>query len=373
LEIRDPIHGNIDLDETVAKIIDTPQMQRLRYIRQLDMTYLVFPGANHTRFEHSLGTMQVTRALLSSINEKEEEMPYAGMLHDIGHGPFSHLSEDLIKLHLKKDHEKIGEEVVRNSEIKDIISDSGLSFDKVMDYFTNPSKMDIVCGALGSDRIDYLMRDSHYTGVAYGVIDYERLKKRLVMHNGRVAVLESGISAAESMLLARYFMHLNVYMHHTRIIALGMLQRAIGLALDSGIIDAQELSMMHDEQLIGRLLGSGSEHVSEMTKRVIGRKLFKRAVYKRVNTVIDTNELEKGIVEAGFDKNDFVVKIVNLAGGSDDIDVVDLDGNLTGKLTELSPLIKALSGVLTNSGRLIVACDKKNAERVREAVNRIVG
>ena len=228
-------------------------MQRLRYIRQLDMTYLVFPGANHTRFEHSLGTMHVTKALLSSIDEKEREMAYAGMLHDIGHGPFSHLSEEQIKLYLNKDHEKIGEEILRNSEIKDIISDSDLSFDKVMDYFTNPSKMDIVCGTLGSDRIDYLMRDSHYTGVAYGVIDYERLKKRIVMNKGRMAVLESGVSAAESLLLARYFMHLNVYMHHTKIIASQMFRRAIGLALDSNVMDANELSMMYDEQLIERI------------------------------------------------------------------------------------------------------------------------
>lgn len=373
MEIRDPIHGNIDLDETVEKIIDTPQMQRLRYIRQLDMTYLVFPGANHTRFEHSLGTMHVTKALLASIDENEQEMAYAGMLHDIGHGPFSHLSEEQVKLYLKKDHEKIGEEIVRNSEIKDIISDSTLSFDKVMDYFTNPSKMDIVCGTLGSDRIDYLMRDSYYTGVAYGVIDYERLKKRLVMSNGRMVILESGVSAAESLLLARYFMHLNVYMHHTKVIASRMLQRAIGQAIESGIINANELSMMRDQQLIEKLSNCGSEKVSEMAKRVTERMLFKRAFYKRVGPEINEHELEKEIINSGFDKNDFIVKVVSLAGGNDDIDVVSSGGKFSGKLSELSPLIKALSGVLTNSGRLIVACDKKNIDQMKEVVNRAVG
>ena len=98
LEIRDPIHGNIDVNETELKIINTAPMQRLRYIKQLDMTYLVFPGANHSRFEHSLGTMQVTKELVKSMyGDKESELSYVGLLHDIGHGPFSHLSEHLIE------------------------------------------------------------------------------------------------------------------------------------------------------------------------------------------------------------------------------------------------------------------------------------
>ena len=231
MEIRDPIHGNIDIDDTEAGVIDTPEMQRLRYIKQLDMTYLVFPGANHTRFEHSLGTMQVTKALLSSMGENEKEIAYAGLLHDIGHGPFSHLSEGFIKKYLKKDHEKIGEERITNSEIKDIISDSGMNFGRIVDYFRDADKIDVVGGVLGSDRIDYLMRDSHYTGVAYGVIDYERLKKRLIPYRNRVAIMESGVSGAESLLLARYFMHSNVYMHHAKLIASKMLQRAMRTGL----------------------------------------------------------------------------------------------------------------------------------------------
>jgi HD superfamily phosphohydrolase len=154
LEIRDPIHGNIKLNETESKIIDTPEMQRLRYIRQLDVAYLVFPGANHTRLEHSLGAMDVTKTLISTIyTEEVPEFSYVGLLHDIGHGPFSHLSDSIIKRYLHRDHEQIGEAVIRNSEIRDIISGSGLSFDKIMKYFKDESSIDVVGGPLGSDCV----------------------------------------------------------------------------------------------------------------------------------------------------------------------------------------------------------------------------
>src|ERR1035441_551033 len=114
MEIRDPIHGNIELGQTECAIIDTPEMQRLKYIRQLDLSYLVFPGANHTRFEHSLGTMQVSKILFSgTLGKSEPEFSYVGLLHDIGHGPFSHLSEPYLEKKLGKNHEQIGVDRIR--------------------------------------------------------------------------------------------------------------------------------------------------------------------------------------------------------------------------------------------------------------------
>jgi uncharacterized protein len=373
LEIRDPIHGNIELNETVHKIINTPQMQRLRYIKQLDMTYLVFPGANNTRFEHSLGTMKVTKELVARIyGDKEEEWPYVGLLHDIGHGPFSHLSEPLIEKYLKKNHEQIGEERINNSEIKDMITDSGLSLSKITSYFKG-ADVDIVGGVLGSDRIDYLMRDSHYTGVAYGIIDYERLKSRLVLSKNRIAISEEGISAAESMLIARYFMHLNVYTHHTKTIANKMLLSAIAIALEQKVFDAKELSNMYDDQLISRLLNSKIKTVSELVDRIRERRLFKRAYYAKLDKEINIKELENVLSKAGFDSRDYVLRVIGLAGGRDDINVVDLTGKHIGKLTELSPLIKTLTGVLTDSKMLLVACDKKSTEKMGSVVRKFLG
>jgi uncharacterized protein len=370
LEIRDPVHGNIDLNETEFKIIDTQQMQRLRYIKQLDMTYLVFPGANHTRFEHSLGTMQVTRELAAQTCRKEgKELSYVGLLHDIGHGPFSHLSEPF----MKKNHEKIGEERIRNSEIKDIITDSELSFNRIMSYFKDADKIDIVGGTLGSDRIDYLMRDSHYTGVAYGVIDYERIKTRLILSKGRLAILESGVSGAESILIARYFMYSNVYAHHGKVIANKMLQRAIGQAIENKLFDADELANMYDYQLIEILTSSKIKQISGLTNRILERKLFKRAYYEHAKAGVDIKELEKTIMDAGFERSDFIVHLTGFGGAKDNIDVIDPDENVIGKLTEVSPLIKTLSRVLTDSRRLLVACDKKNLDSINKTVKRFLG
>lgn len=371
-EIRDPIHGNIEFNETEAKIINTPEMQRLRYIKQLDTAYFVFPGANHTRFEHSLGTMQVTKELVRSVYKNDSrEFAYVGLLHDIGHGPFSHLSEEIIKTHLKKNHEQIGEDVIRNSEIKDIINDSGMSVDKIISYFKS-DKMDIVGGALGSDRIDYLMRDSHYTGVAYGVIDYDRIKGRLTLFDNKVAITESGISGAESMLIARYFMHSNVYTHHTKTISAKMLQSAILFCLENGAFDATELAAMNDEQLMERLLNSEVAKSVELAKRIRERRLFKRAYYKDINSEINIQELASDIEKAGFGMDQFVVHVRSLAGGKDNIDVVNTEGEKIGNLAEMSPLIKALSGMLTNSRKLIVACDKDNIEKIGAIVRKSV-
>lgn len=373
MEIRDPIHGNIELNGIESKMVDAKPMQRLRYIKQLDVAYLVFPGAQHSRFEHSLGTMQVTKELVSATYGKgKEEYSYVGLLHDIGHGPFSHLSEPFIKKHSGKDHERLGEDRIRNSEIKDIISDSGLSLNRILRYFKESYKIDVVGGTIGSDRIDYLMRDSHYTGVAYGIIDYARIKSRIILWRNRIAISESGISGAESMLIARYFMHLNVYKHHTKLIASHMLQDAIGLALENGDFDARQLADMRDEELMTELSESTSREAAALTRRVLERNLFKRAYYSAVNGGINTEEISDAIMRAGFDREDFVMEVVSLGGGSNSMDVVGSDGNLVGKLAEVSPLIKRLNEILTNSQQLLVGCDRKNVGKLESIVRRFL-
>lgn len=372
--MRDAIHGNIEFDETECKIINTPEMQRLRYIKQLDMAYLVFPGANHCRFEHSLGSMHVAKELISHIyGDGEKELSYVGLLHDIGHGPFSHLSEFVMEKYLKKNHEQIGEDVLVSSGIKDILEESGLSFRKIVDYFRDSKKVDLVGGALGSDRIDYLMRDSHYTGVAYGIIDYERLKGRLVPSNGGVAITDAGVSGAESLLIARYFMHSNVYMHHAKLIAAKMMQNAISASLEAGEASADELVSMTDNNLVSALLASEEKSVREMAGRIMDRRLFKRAYYESVDKNISTEELEQVIEGAGFDREDFIVYVRSFKGENDDIEVVDRDGGRIGMLTELSPLIKALAGVLAGSKKLLVACDRKNVDRINRTVKKFLG
>jgi len=374
LEIRDVIHGNIYLNETESKIIDTPEMQRLRYIKQLDTTYLVFPGANHTRFEHSLGSMHVTKDLVSNLyGEQNREFSYVGLLHDVGHGPFSHLSEKVISVHLKKNHEKIGEEIIRNSLIKEILSDSGLSFDKIMEYFKDAENIDVVGGPLGSDRIDYLMRDAHHTGVAYGIIDYDRIKSRMILHNGRLAVLESGISGVESMLISRYFMYTNVYFHHAKTMSNEMLVRALESAIENNVFTAEELSRMYDEEMIYRLANSKVDVVTNLIERYKKRNLFKRAYNHKINNSVEKKKLEEEIINSGFEKEDFIINIMDFGGARDNLDVVDSDGSYLGKITEISPFVKTLTDVLTTQRKLLVGCDKKNVEKVNKIVKQFVG
>jgi HD superfamily phosphohydrolase len=348
-------------------------MQRLKYIKQLDLSYLVFPGANHTRFEHSLGTMQVAKTLFSdALGRKEPEFSYVGLLHDIGHGPFSHLSEPFIEQYLGKNHEEIGVDRIKDSEIADIISESGMSLNKILSYFKGSEKIDVVGGTLGADRIDYLMRDSHYTGVAYGVIDYHRLQAKLVLYKGKVAILEGGIAGAESMLIARYFMFSSVYMHHAKVIASQMLRRAMEIALEDGIFDAQQMSQMSDEQLLLSIAGSKSQDAKELVSRIMERKLYKRAYDGRVRKGLDVEEVREAVMKAGFGENEFIAHVSSLHGGEDDVVVVDDDGGRVGRLSEVSSLMKTLTEVLGGSDRLIVACDKKNAEKIGAVVKRLV-
>ena len=373
MEIRDPIHGNIELNRTEEDIISTPEMQRLNYIKQLDLSYLVFPGAHHTRFEHSLGTMQVAKKIFSGALEKEDpEFSYVGLLHDIGHGPFSHLSEPYIEKYLGKNHEQLGVERIKNSEIKDIISAAGMSLDKVLSYFRGSEKIDVVGGALGADRIDYLMRDSHYTGVAYGVIDFDRLKVKMTIYEGKVAIFEGGISGAESMLIARYFMYSNIYMHHAKIIATQMLRSAIGLALEEGTFDAAQMAQMNDERLLMRIQDSTNRPARELVKKILERKLYKRVYEGKIGKDIDEKEIANSIMKAGFSSDEFIVRILKMTGGEEDLMVVDAEGLKIGKLSKISPFVGTLATTLKDSKKLIVACDKKNIEKIHTVVRKFV-
>ena len=211
--IRDSLNGNLQLNEFEVKLIDTPQIQRLRRIKQLGFTYLVYPGANHTRFEHSIGTMYFASRLAYSLNlsaDEREMLRVSSILHDAGHGPFSHVSESV----LEKSHEELTSKLIMQSELSEILSEK---FDPndIIKLISGEGKLGpIISGDLDVDRMDYLLRDSYYTGVAYGVIDVERLIHNMKLED-HLILKAKGVQAAESMLLARYFMYPSVYQHHT--------------------------------------------------------------------------------------------------------------------------------------------------------------
>lgn len=175
VRIRDPLHGTVVLSELEEKILDTPSMQRLRGIRQLAAAYLVYPGANHTRFEHSIGTLFLADRICRELKlpaEKAAKVRLAALLHDVGHTAFSHEAETILMRHIGN-HEEIGEKMVQSGEIADILSGSYSA--KEIALLPRTPLGEIITSDIGADRMDYLLRDSHYTGVAYGVIDADRI------------------------------------------------------------------------------------------------------------------------------------------------------------------------------------------------------
>ena len=266
-EIRDPIHTFVKLDQHERQVLDSRPFQRLRHINQLGMSHLVYPSANHKRFEHSLGTMElasrvfdvVTRpaaitdevkGLIPEIEDKEilaywrRVLRIAALCHDVGHLPFSHTSEDLLPNEWS--HEHLSAVIIRCDEMREIWDKSPpLKTENIVKLAVGPEKMphaeftnweallaEIIVGdAFGVDRIDYLLRDSHHTGVAYGKFDHYRLIDTLrilpnqpseqpqdASSNSEVAlgIEDGGLHSVESLLLARYFMFMQVYCHRVR-------------------------------------------------------------------------------------------------------------------------------------------------------------
>lgn len=245
LEIRDPIHGYIFISELEKRIIDTHIFQRLRRIKQLGGAYLTYPGAEHTRFGHSLGAMHLAGVVGEHLVNlgliKEDEIEYlriAALLHDIGHGPFSHVYEDISMKYLGKDHEDLTYWLITESEIKDILNDYGLDVEEVATLAIskkNSEKMKILDQVISSqydvDKMDFLVRDSHFTGVQYGLVDIFRIIHSLDVINGKLAVeIPGALYALESFLIARYEMFKAVYYHRSVRSANLMLSEAMNLA-----------------------------------------------------------------------------------------------------------------------------------------------
>lgn len=256
--VRDPLYGFIHLSEREASLITTPFMHRLTRIKQLAHTYLVYPSAVHTRFEHSLGVLYMADKLCTCFcieGERREVIRCASLLHDVGHGPFSHLFENImVKINEEKfTHEDVTKAIIHyNDDIRIILEGrlesrqpSSNIHSQVLAYFTKDSKQDyenddpvgrsILSGTIDADKLDYLRRDSYHTGSTYGTFDLERMLSTLttIKDNDKEypAILEKGIHVLESFRLARYSIYTQVYQHHTRLIADRMFLRSLELAI----------------------------------------------------------------------------------------------------------------------------------------------
>lgn len=231
--INDPVYGFITIpSDLVYDLIQHPYVQRLRYIKQLGMTHLVYPGALHTRFHHALGAMHLMSLALDTIKSKgqaisyqeEEAVTIAILLHDIGHGPFSHALEHTIVDGVS--HEHISTLLMDNLN-REFDGRLGLALDIFNKRYHKKFLYQLVSGQLDLDRMDYLNRDSFFTGVSEGVISFDRILKMLDVVDDQLVVEEKGIYSIEKFLIARRLMYWQVYLHKTVIAAEQMLVKIL--------------------------------------------------------------------------------------------------------------------------------------------------
>jgi len=252
--VRDPLFGFVGLTKKEDRVLDTVAMQRLSRIKQLAHTYIVYPSAVHTRLEHSLGALYIAGRISDQLKVSQYQkqvIRMAALLHDIGQGPFSHIFEDPMRWINGEDytHEKATKLMIEcEPRISKIL---GNLKQKVLELFNGESLgSDIISGSLDVDKLDYLRRDSYHTGVAYGIYDFERVVRSIckISEAGRdyLAIDEKGKDALESYRLARYAMHMQVYEHHTRLIADDMFLKAIKLALNEGSLGWEDFKISND-------------------------------------------------------------------------------------------------------------------------------
>jgi HD superfamily phosphohydrolase len=241
-EIRDPVHGYIKITEKEHAVIDSPFVQRLRRIHQLAGAYMVYPGGVHSRFEHVVGTMHVAGLIGESIadkvgldDEQIQELRLAALLHDVGHGPFSHLFEEVLTEKTNLTHEDMSQRIVMESGISEILERHGVSPKKMSQLCigkqkTKPFMNEVIAGSLSADIMDYLLRDSYFTGVEYGKVDIHRVIDSLEVMDEHLVLDQAALYAFEALLIARYEMFKAVYFHRTVRAAELMLAHSMALA-----------------------------------------------------------------------------------------------------------------------------------------------
>lgn len=403
-EITDPIHRYIRFTELEREIIDTPVFQRLRKIRQLAGAHLVYPSAQHTRFEHSLGTMHLAglagQTLLDKgyIEKKDqlEGLRLAALLHDIGHGPFSHLFEEVLigRGMSTSSHENMGKKIIRETIIKDKLEKYGYDSDSICNLSFGESPImfynEIIAGGLSSDIMDYLPRDSFFTGVEYGKIDYYRLISSFeVLSNGHLGINKSAINSLESMLISRFQMFKAVYFHKTVRSAEVMLLHSLLLAdrqLNFSDLSVDEYIEYTDDKTIDIILSlKNNDRAVKLAKDYKNRILLKCVYEKFLQNKCTSNNIKltkrqkdvfNRIINSLKIENDFVFIDISRAPSMpltpskeelNSIMLVDKDSEFETRTSEI-PLIDSITGFLD---MIRIYTTQANREKLEKALKNI--
>ncbi|MEP6674972.1 MAG: HD domain-containing protein [Ferruginibacter sp.] len=326
--INDPVYGFITInDELIYRIFAHPWYQRLRRIHQMAMAHLVYPGAVHTRLHHSLGAYHLMGCAISELKskgvnispEEEQAAKIAILLHDMGHGPYSHALEQVLISNVH--HEEISLLLIRELN-KQFNGKLQMALDIFTDHHPKKFLHQLVSGQLDVDRMDYLTRDSFFTGVSEGVIGYDRIIKMLVIHNGELMVEEKAIYSIEKFLVSRRLMYWQVYLHKTVLCAEQMLHRiikrarqinavapsaALNVFLQGGKVSIQQhladFCLLDDTDILSAIkqwCGSDDKILSLLCRGIIDRDLLK---VKYFTEPVDQDLLKEKLEQARLKYN----------------------------------------------------------------------
>jgi HD superfamily phosphohydrolase len=385
--VRDPIHGSIPLDDWAVPLVDSQVMQRLRRVQQLGTAHLVYPGAHHKRFEHSLGAHHLAGRLAFGLGLDDaatRTVKAACLLHDVGHGPFSHAFEELVREEGRR-HEETSQDLIRWS-LGDLLRQGGLDPVAVAEAVGGKGPLaPVVSGSLDADRMDYLLRDAHYTGMRSNV-DVDRLVEVVARDPEHGIVLdESGTIAAEALLTMRFLMYPAVYLHHTVRASESLLLAAIRAHIADGHATLKGLERETDDGLLHRLREGGGV-AEELVARLDERRLYKRAREGRPDEA--GLPLVKGIQDHAAKRNQLQAEVADAAGVPHHHVLIDVprppkfreaglrvrfkDGALK-PLADASRLVRVMQDARMDHWRWWVFCPKQDREVVGRAAERELG
>lgn len=381
--IKDSVHDHIEVEGVAAALLDTPPVQRLRRICQLGTVSLVYPSANHSRFEHSLGVYHIANQALSKLGiagPNAERIRAAALLHDVGHCPYSHNIESLIHRHTGKYHDDV-HDLLETSSVAKVLERHDIEPETVADLIAGKGQYgQLVSGELDVDRMDYLVRDAHHTGVPYGTIDHERFVRELRFIDGELVLDAGNVQTAESLLLARALMNRAVYAHPTVRIGRSMLQRAAERLLAADATDPETLRRMDDHGLLAALRSCPA--TTEYARRLDTRTLYKRAVWAELDDVPDellemdherTRALEAAVADAaGVDTEAVIFDIPGKLSMPESTSRVVVNGEIR-TLAEQSTLVRALMAAQRERWRFGVYTPEASTDAVGHATERVLG
>jgi HD superfamily phosphohydrolase len=409
-EIKDPVHGYVYVTEAEKQVIDTYPMQRLRRLRQLAGSEYVYPGANHTRFEHCVGVMYLAGKVVENPNvsriASEEEVDIvrvAGLLHDVGHGPFSHVFEQLLIRDLDKTHEDMTSWIIEKSEIGDKIAKLGYTPKDVAKLAVGKLQKQgkafldqIISSAVDVDKQDFIVRDTFHTGAEYGFIDVFRLIHALDVLDENLAVELGALSALESFIIARIESFKSIYFHRVGRAAQIMLATAMEKAneeLELTKFKTPEEYLAMDDYTVWTALKKcekSNKIIGNLEKRKMLKCAYERTFYEK-DTMISNifgreayrSQVQKEIAgEAGVKTEAVVIDVPTVpsvpyhhSALMDSMEIPVFSKAQGGartlyRLSEISKIFETLKGFINI---LRVYTDEENREKVDKATAKILG